>query len=93
MARVLLAAALAATSLASAMEVPGPIASLSHCAFSFGERQYDLCPLFDGVGRGRKTVDYYYAAGSEIETNIVYQLSLDGPLENDGQNMQVRLYS
>ena len=93
MARVLLATAFAATSFASAMEVPGPIASPSHCAFSSGERQYDLCPLFDGVGRGRKTVDYYYAAGSEIETNIVYQLSLDGPLENDGQNMQVRLYS
>ncbi|KZV71065.1 hypothetical protein PENSPDRAFT_650958 [Peniophora sp. CONT] len=93
MARVLLAAALAATSLASALELPGPIAS--HCAFTLGERQYDLCPLFssavDGLGgKGQKTVEYRYAT-KEIESEIVYQynLSLGGPLQrNDSEDEQ-----
>ncbi|VDC00519.1 unnamed protein product [Peniophora sp. CBMAI 1063] len=81
MARVLLAVALAATSLASALELPGSIAS--HCAFTLGERQYDLCPLFAGAERGQKTAELRYAAEPEKESEIVYQLSLDGPLQRN----------
>ncbi|THH17934.1 hypothetical protein EW146_g2971 [Bondarzewia mesenterica] len=70
----------------SAVEVDSgtvPLKSLTEgCRFAIGRRNYNLCPLFNGVRGRRKTMEFENQTPPTV-TKVVYDLSLDGPLERN----------